>query len=39
MLTPREGTSAAVVGGKLYVLGGTGGPDSDALRTNEAYTR
>jgi N-acetylneuraminic acid mutarotase len=39
MLTPREGTGAAVVGGVLHVLGGTGGPDSGALRTNEAYTK
>jgi N-acetylneuraminic acid mutarotase len=39
MLTPREGTGAAVVGGVFHVLGGTSGPDSDALRTNEAYTK
>jgi N-acetylneuraminic acid mutarotase len=39
MLTPRAGTGAAVAGGVFHVLGGTSGPDSDALRTNEAYTK
>jgi N-acetylneuraminic acid mutarotase len=39
MLTARYGAGAAVVGGVLHVLGGTSGPDSDALRTNEAYIK
>jgi N-acetylneuraminic acid mutarotase len=39
MLTPRAGTGAAVVGGMLHVLGGTSGPDTGALKTNEAYTK
>jgi hypothetical protein len=39
MLTARAGTGAAVVGGVFHVLGGTSGPDSGTLRTNEAYTK
>jgi len=39
MLTAREGAGAAVVGGVMHVLGGKGGPDTGALKTNEAYTK
>ena len=39
MLTGRTGAGAAVVGGMLHVVGGTSGPDSDALKTNESYRK
>jgi N-acetylneuraminic acid mutarotase len=39
MLAPRQSTAAAVVGGMLHVLGGTSGPDTGALKTNEAYRK
>ncbi|MEZ0334372.1 MAG: hypothetical protein ACAI18_10210 [Gemmatimonadales bacterium] len=39
MLTGREGAGAAVIGGVLHVLGGTGGSDTGALTTNESYIK
>lgn len=39
MLTARDGAGAAVMGGVMHVLGGQGGADTEALKTNEAYTK